>query len=189
MAEDGVLSYDESLEDSQNSIDKMMQEGLDQLRIDESSLDVEWLEQPRLFLQEADKLAKLAIEVDTLKEELDLIKANLDFSIRANPEDWNLPKVTEASVSAAIIADEDYIAANKKYMVAKSRYSAQQNLVRALDQRKTALENLVRLHGQSYFSTPQADAQDLPSRVEAHRQRRDAAASERVGTSLKRRKQ
>ena len=50
--------------------------------IDEAALDVEWLRQPRLMVSYGKHAAKCKLEVDRAKEDVDIIKAQLDRDIR-----------------------------------------------------------------------------------------------------------
>ncbi len=135
-----------------------------ELEIDESALDIEWLEQPRLFLKYGQLYAEAKRDYDFQKDRLAVIQAGLDRQIRANPEMFGLGKVTEATVLGAIQLDESY--QDQQEMVRTARYEMEllSKAVQAFDQRKGALENLVRLHGQSYFSGPK-----VPRNIEKER--------------------
>lgn len=124
------------------------------IRIDETALDVEWLEQPSLMM----KYARVAIEarkkLDQAKEALDVAKAELDKNIRSNPERFGLEKITEGAITSAILTHKDYAKANQEMIEAKYQTDMANAAVRAVEARKDALENLVRLFGQSYFAGP-----------------------------------
>jgi len=123
--------------------------------IDMNQLDVEWLRQPRMFFTTAEALAEARRDFEQAKSELDLTDAELDKAIRANPEEYGLPqKTTETMISKTIIACENHTAASDEIQMKKHRVDVLQAAVTALDHRKKALENLVQLHGQNYFSTP-----------------------------------
>jgi|ADurb_Cas_03_Slu_FD_contig_123_38984_length_8142_multi_4_in_2_out_2_6 hypothetical protein len=124
------------------------------IKIDETALDVEWLGQPKLMLRYAQHAAKMRMETDIAKEKLDIMRAELDKEVRMNPDSFDIAKITEATVLAAIISDSRYQKANKAYLEAKYESDIAQSAVRAFDARKDALENLVRLHGQQYFAGP-----------------------------------
>jgi hypothetical protein len=122
--------------------------------IDERGLDVEWLRQPQLMAQYGKHAAKCKLDMDYTKEDLDVVKAQLDRDIRAFPDNYGLGKLTETIVSNTIIIQPEYKDASKQYLDAKYEYDMAMAAVRAIDQKKTALENLVRLHGQQYFAGP-----------------------------------
>lgn len=127
---------------------------LDDIRIDESALDIEWLRQASLTFQYGTHQAKMKRIVDRKKEELDLVKAELDKKIRSKPEHYKIDKVTEAVVQATIIQQEDYQEINTELIDARYELEIASAALRALEQKKSALENLVRLNGQNYFAGP-----------------------------------
>ena len=83
--------------------------------------------------------------------------------------------ITEGSISATILTNPEYEAANRLYIDAKYEYDIAIGVVRAFDHRKAALENLVRLHSQSYFAGPA-----VPRNIAEERQMRDKAVQGRV---------
>lgn len=122
--------------------------------IDEQGLDVEWLHQPRLMAIYGRNAAETKLAMDRAKEQIDFIKAKLDQDIRALPESYGLSKLTETVVSQTIIIQPEYQDSLDVYLTTKYEYDMAMAAVRAIDQKKTALENLVRLHGQQYFAGP-----------------------------------
>jgi len=124
--------------------------------IDSNALDLEWLNQPELMRKYAKHMADAKKELDEAKERLDVGKARIETDIRANPEKHNMAKSTEAAIQSAIILQPEYQKLAREYSDAKYEYEVAGAVVRAIDQRKTALENLVRLLGLSYFAGPQS---------------------------------
>lgn len=129
-------------------------DAFDFFRPDEHRLDQEWLEQPRLFGKHALQLADARREHEETKAERDVIVAEIDMDIRRDPVKYDLPKVTEGSVEKLILLQPRYQKAQRKVIEAKHRVDVLQAVCDALEHRKKALENLVHLHGQDYFSTP-----------------------------------
>jgi len=124
------------------------------ITIDESSLDIEWLEQPNLMMKYSVNEADKERERDLSKERLDLIKADLDKEIREDPEYFGISKITETVVANVIISQDEYKDAYHEFLEIQHDYNIAKAAVRAFAQRKDALENLVRLHGQQYFAGP-----------------------------------
>lgn len=124
--------------------------------IDETALDVEWLQQADLMYKYARYQAGTKKVMDEAKERLDFIKAKLEMDIRANPENYGLSKVTESAIASTILLQPEYQEASKKYIEAKYENDVAVAAVRAIDQKKTALENLVKLLSVSYFAGPSA---------------------------------
>lgn len=129
----------------------------DDIKIDETALDVEWLEQPRLMFKYARHCAKMEMEKDLAKERLDVIRAGLDQAIRKSPLSYKISedqKVTETLISNTILQQEEFVEANAEYLEALHEFKVAKAVVDAIQQRKDALENLVRLHGLQYFAGP-----------------------------------
>ncbi len=124
--------------------------------IDETALDVEWLQQADLMYKYARYQAETKKAVDEAKEMLEFIRAKLEMDIRANPENYGLSKVTESAIASSILLQPEYQESSKKYIEAKYENDVATAAVRAIDQKKTALENLVKLLGVSYFAGPSA---------------------------------
>lgn len=124
------------------------------IEIDETALDVEWLEQPLLMAKYCRHMAEARLGMDLAKEALEVERATLDKEIRSDPEAFEISKLTEATVQNAIVTGQSYQSKMKKYITAKYEYEIAQAAVRSVEHRKSALENLVRLHAASYFAGP-----------------------------------
>ena len=154
-------------------------------RIDENALDVEWLEQPSLMLKYANNQSDCEEAADVLQEELDIISAELDLAIRADPSKYKLVKIVEAAVKNVIIQDVEYQKVANELKTAKYDTKMAKNAVKAIDARKHSLENLVKLHGQNYFAGP-----SVPRNInkEADKRREQRSSDSKVGMKLKRKK-
>jgi len=126
------------------------------MRIDETALDVEWLDQPELMFKYAKQAAESKLQLDHVKEKLDVVKAKLDKAIRTDPATFGVEKITETVVQNTIIMQETYQRVATELANQKYEYEITLAATKAVDQRKTALENLVKLHGMSYFAGPSA---------------------------------
>lgn len=135
------------------------------MEIDESALDVEWLQQPRLMHKYAAKVADTKRNMDLAKERLDIIKAELDKEIRTDPDKFDIAKITEAVVGNTIVLSPEYQEASNEFIEAKYNFEMSVAAVRSIDQKKTALESLVKLHGQQYFAGPSVP-RDLSKEVQ-----------------------
>lgn len=125
------------------------------IRIDESSLDMEWLDQPSLMMKYARNAAEMRKLMDLAKENLDVVRAEIDRDVRENPERFGITKITDAVVAATVLRDKEYQKASKEFIDARYALDIANAAVRSMDARKDALENLVRLHGLQYFAGPQ----------------------------------
>ena len=129
-------------------------EEFDFFELDSGRLDEEWVNQPKLYFRYATRLAEAKEAHDRAKAQRDLTVAKLDRNIRTEPLAYDIPKVTEGVVEKTVLLQPLYQAATKEVIDAKARVDQLEAVVSALDHRKKALENLVYLHGQSYFATP-----------------------------------
>lgn len=139
------------------------------IRIDETALDVEWLEQPLIMLKYAKHSATCAAKMDALRQRMDLTKANLDRSIRTNPGQFEIDKITETVVTNTILSQSEYQIIEEQFREARYEYEIAKAAVNAVNARKEALENLVRLHGMQYFAGPK-----MPRDLAQERQEREA---------------
>jgi hypothetical protein len=155
--------------------------------IDEQSLDVEWLNQPSLVIQYARISAQAELDMDQAKEKLDLVKAELDNEIRTNPEKFEIAKITEAVVTNTILTQKKYKVAMEEFLQAKFEAKVAIGASRAVDHRKSALENLVKLHGQQYFAGPMIP-RDL-SQERKNKEEKDKKVSAGIAQRMRRNKE
>lgn len=135
---------------------------------DPDALDVEWLEQANRFykysvaLDEATAVRNdLKKQVDRKEKEIDILKAKLELEIRNDPDAFELEKVTDSSVKAAIFSSDQFESVIEELFELKTELNEAQNKVNSLytdvntmQEKKEALKNLVILLNQQYFSTP-----------------------------------
>lgn len=151
--------------------------------IDPDALDVEWLEQPRLMVRYSQYLAEKRQEVDQAKTRMDIVKAELDQRIRTDPEKFDISKVTEGAINAAITTHPEYNEAMEELTTAQYEMNMAQGAVRAIDGKKDALENLVRLYGQQYFAGPK-----VPRDINHEWQQRQEQVSSNKKIKIRRKK-
>lgn len=153
------------------------------ITISPDNLDIEWLEQPSLMIKYAQHAAQMRKEVDEAKQNLDVVRAGVDKDIRSNPEKYELGKITEAVVQNAILSIPEYLEANQQLIDAKYEADMARAAVQAMEQRKDALENLVRLFGQQYFAGPK-----MPRNLTEEWQARQKQMDEGIASKMNRRK-
>lgn len=157
--------------------------------VDVDELDVEWFEHTNMFGDYSDAYAiaskkrddaKLAVE--RAKENVDKVKAEIGLDIRANPNEYDLTKVTDASVEACIKTQdkyqkvmEDYFAAWEKHNQAKYESDVLGGAVKTMEQRKFSLENAIRLMTMQYFDTPNEPKDDPKARQKIRKMERARA--------------
>jgi len=151
------------------------------LYIDDQSLELEWLDQSMLFMKYARYLAETRRTTDEAKQYIEIVKAELDKAIRENPGDFGLEKVTDKAIDAIIITDKKYKEAYQIYLEAKYESDMASNAVAAFNMRKEALENLVKLNGQQYFSGPK-----VPRDIHWEREEKAKRTESKIGKTLNR---
>ena len=139
-----------------------IRESLDEsvLDVDQNDLDREFCKQPRLYIKYASELADARLALDEADAAFKTIKATLDSLIRSDPSAYDLPeKITETVIASTIIIQDEYMKAQKKVHSAQYKVNLLFAMTGALDHKRSSLENLVKLHGQNYFSTPRSDSE------------------------------
>ena len=155
------------------------------MSIDDSALDVECLEQPKLMMKYTAKSAQVKMERDQAKELLDVVRADMDKEIRTNPDKFGIEKLTETVVSNTILTTPAYKTAMKNFLEAKYEADVVAGAVAAIEQRKSMLEALIKLHGQSYFAGP-----SIPRNLSMEKKMREEQQKKvdsGIATKLKRR--
>lgn len=146
--------------------------------IDPGALDVEWLEQASLFMRWSEKSADASARVDRAKDKLKVVKAEVFLDVRAHPEKYRLEKVTDKVTEAVVESSEEVQAAASELITFKHESDILSAAVKSFEQRKTALENLVKLQGQNYFAGP-TEPRDLRGEFDSH-QAAEKVARERI---------
>ena len=144
---------------------------------DMNRLDRDWCRQGSDYYEFAiklvdarDNLNRAEVAFDTAKSDLKEIAAEVRLDVVARPQAHGLEKTTESLIDAAVLVSSRHKDAQAAVHKARRRANECIRLVgeleaacKAMDHKKGGLENLTRLHGQSYFAAPRADA-------ETHRQ-------------------
>ena len=118
--------------------------------IDPDSLDIEWLRQATLYMRYATEAARRDAIVKRAKESLEVADAQIDREVRRSAD----KRLTEAQVSAAVTLDARHQQAAEELTEALYQYNIVAAAVRAMDNKRSALENLVKLYAGSYFAGP-----------------------------------
>ena len=157
--------------------------------IDEDSLDVEWLEQPKKMVEMVRIAARVKRELDYAKENVSMIRAELGKKIRENPSKYGIDKITEGAINEAILSNKQYRDAQKELIDAQYEHEVASGSVKATEQRKSALENLVKLHGQQYFAGPRVPRNIHEQREEFRKKKaNEKTAKNKIGQVLTRKK-
>ena len=151
----------------------------DVFEIDLTRLDYHWVDQVRCVLTQGDALVDDKDSLWRAKAELDVIKSEVAKKIRSDPEKYGLQKTTVDIIKDAVIVHPEVLTAQELVFNENYKVDMRQSMLNALSDRKAALENLVKLHGQQYFATPQTDEaghevlkEQSSSKLKAHLRKR-----------------
>lgn len=151
------------------------------LEINPHFLDAEFLGHANLFM----KYATLSAEANKeLREAEEHVKTTRSELIREAKNSGD--KHTETTLEAYYRLDPEYIKAKERFVEASYNADMLTNAVFAMQARKCALENLVRLHGQEYYSNPR-EPHDLPEAVEELAKIKSKSANSRIKERMNRR--
>jgi len=122
------------------------------ITIDKYSLDLEFEKHPMLYHEYAMDMITAEDEKDRAKDQLELLRAELDVAIRNNPKAFQMEKVTEAAINSTIVQTNKFKTAQEYYNSCVSSVRILKVAVESINQKKVALENLVKLYLGEYFS-------------------------------------
>jgi hypothetical protein len=125
----------------------------DDLYIDKFSLDTACLQQAMLYSKYSMELAEVAFTRDTMKEQLEILKAEVDGEIRSSPEEYGLPsKPTETAIKNMVTCDSRVVDFTSLFLAKSKEYNILMGVRIALEHKKSALELLVKLHVSGYYA-------------------------------------
>jgi hypothetical protein len=152
--------------------------------LDKDQLDSEWLSQSRLVYAAGVEVAKrreswerAKTARDVAKDDLKETAARLLIKIRSDFASYGLDKATDSTIDAAILVQDEYKEANRKFYEAEEKvikknkaFGLAEIELKALDpNRLKQLENLTQLDNRSYWD-----------RAKVERGPKDAGTKERV---------
>jgi hypothetical protein len=141
------------------------------LEIDPQALDVEAGMQGELFFKYAEKAIEARHKADEAKFRMEVIRAEVASNVRLSPEQYDLEKVTEAGVVAAVQTSKRVTNAHEKYLELKKDSDLLAQACGAMEQKKRMIEVLITLHGQEYFAGP-AVPRSLPAAWKEEKEKR-----------------
>jgi hypothetical protein len=136
------------------------------IEIDKHRLDEEWLKQPRLVLQYNAKLSEAKAEVAYTANQVTITRAQIANDVRNHPENYGVLKLSNDVIENCVNVHEDVTAIEADLLLAKGNVGILEAACIALEHKKRALENLVRLQLADYYSEPNAEPGVARGRVE-----------------------
>lgn len=151
-------------------------------KIDETALDVEWLEQSELAMKYGEHWVRCNTKYLRAEERIKVVRSELVKMAYDNP-DKHLGKGVKATAQTV----EAYYRNHPKHISAKEDWiQAMEDLKMAevakweiSNTRKQALENLVILHGQKYFAGP-----SIPRNLTYEKERRIKKRNKGISNNL-----
>ncbi len=145
--------------------------------VDILNLEKECAIQPRMVFKYVKMLNDTNTKIAKSKTSLALVDAEFELDIRSCPEKYDLgDKPTAPAVNATILIQKRHQLALGNLQILQKRKGILDAAVKALDHKKSMLEQEVKLHGQNYFSTPNPKL--VGEQHEAFQQRVDDAKDE-----------
>jgi len=89
-------------------------------------------------------------DADAAKDKLELTEAEVALEIRSSAE----KKPTEAMIESMVTADTRVVRAKREFIEAKHRQALLEGAVRAMDHKRSQLDNLTRLWIAGYYADP-----------------------------------
>lgn len=133
----------------------------DDLTIDDTALEHELMRQPLLMFTYSSHYAEAIYEKNKAKESLDVCEARVDYEARKNPGLLGLDKTpTETAFKNYIKMHPKYLEALHKYQSAEYMANLLNGGVQAVNAKKMALENMVKLLLGSFYGEPRLE-QDI----------------------------
>ncbi len=129
------------------------------LSIDQNALDIEFLNQPNLYMKYSEELAHAERVTKRANEKVKTIRSEL-----VDEANRKLDKPNQQKVESYYRMDDSYKEAKTELHDAEFEQSILTNALWAIGHRKTSLENLVKLMVAQYFAPP-AEPRDLDSEV------------------------
>lgn len=139
---------------------------LEDLHIDKYRLDEELILQPKKMIKYNTAHAQAVLDRDRAKQNLDVVKAELDSEIRDFFRSRDI-KFTEAVVDGKIKTSEKYKEALNKFQEAEYNVNIKFSAVMAMNARRPILEDLVRLYLSGYWAEPRVGKEGAEMKASA----------------------
>lgn len=158
---------------------------VEDMKIDPDFLDAEFLRHPELAMKYGMLSAQANKEAKEAEERVKTLRSELVKNANEDPERYlgKGIKATAPVVEAFYRNDEDYKEAKQEWIDAVYNADLLSQATYAIQARKTVLENLVRLVGLEYNSTP-LEPRDLPEMAEQLEQMKKKQTQNRIKNRL-----
>ena len=133
--------------------------------LNKHALDFEWERQAYLMYYYGDAACEASDELNKKQLQYNHKKASISKEYRQGLRKIeNINRLTDAGVKEAVESDEELFELQKEINELKYQYEIAMNAVRALMQKKHAIEHEVQLYFAKYYSSPR---QKIPGSIES----------------------
>ena len=122
--------------------------------IDKYNLDLEWEKQPQLYGKYAKAHAKAIAERDRIWQKRKVTKAEQMLSILNFYNDQGIKKPTDPALDAEIRTSKEHKQVSEELIDANEKVALMDAAKWAMQQKRDALENMVKLHLAGYWADP-----------------------------------
>jgi hypothetical protein len=140
------------------------------MKVDKYNLEIEWERHTSMYLD----YMKAEVEAQDIKDRaerrMDLVKAEMELKIRANPKKYGIEKASEASIKGRALTSTRYQEAVEEYLVAAKRARTLLGVMKGMEHRKRQLTELDHLYTSGYYSSSRPSTEGI-SNARQHRQR------------------
>ena len=137
------------------------------LKLNRFALDKEAERQADMYLYWSMELAEAKSERDKAKTRLGIISGERELEIRNNPGYDG--KITEGVIKALVMSDKTIEEAQNILDLGNKNVNSLEGVVRALDHKKSQIDNLTRLSIAGYYSTPKQDNEAIEARKQLNK--------------------
>lgn len=137
------------------------------VQINLDALDIESVRYSHTFWLYCEEERKIGLEVQNKQQYYDYIKAENELELKRNPaiyckkHEIKLPEknLTEQTAKSVLLITQFKKGTNlnkayNEFCIVKDKQNTIQNAIKALERKKTGIENLIKLLGQQYFASP-----------------------------------
>jgi hypothetical protein len=139
------------------------------LCVNKHDLPGEWERQHQLYMDWVEIWAFSVTERDKQKTAVELEEADMDALVRADPQAFDIKKLTEGAIKSAVKNSTDYQKAVDRLHKATLFMNRMAGAKTAFEQRRKALENLTELAIAGFYSATSGPAQSQVNRSKAAR--------------------
>ena len=155
------------------------------MKIEESALDVEWLGQAALAMKYSKHFSECKTMVMRAEEKVKFVRSVLIDKVVNKPSLAGVEKATAPTMEAYYRTHKKYIKAKEEWMDAVEEMTTAEFVKNEMSYtRKTALENLVQLNGQNYFAGPSVP-RNLREEMEAKNKRSNSSVAKKLKSKRK----